>query len=201
MRYAKKSLGQNFLIDSNIIKKIVNLTSIEGKNILEIGAGYTTPFLLEALINNERVYDDGNLQPSYFKDYIYDPKLIVSVLAAKTSVSEVKPGSSNDIFFARVTFSIELCVGDNLVSSVDSKSTAAAFEELSEKYLSEAIEVKADCVKVVCEFRNPMPEIAFVAFCCFCVSRIFFGSISDATIDVTSSEMLNPEPPLLTKLK
>ena len=39
MRYAKKSLGQNFLIDSNIIKKIVNLTSIEGKNILEIGPG------------------------------------------------------------------------------------------------------------------------------------------------------------------
>jgi len=47
------------------------------KNVLEIGAGYTTPFLLEALINNERVYDDGNLEPSYFKDYVYDSKLVV----------------------------------------------------------------------------------------------------------------------------
>jgi len=47
------------------------------KNILEIGAGYTTPFLLEALINNERVYDDGNLDPLYFKDYVYDSKLVV----------------------------------------------------------------------------------------------------------------------------
>ena len=47
------------------------------KNILEIGAGYTTPFLLEALINNERVYDDGNLEPSYFRDYVYDSKLVV----------------------------------------------------------------------------------------------------------------------------
>ena len=47
------------------------------KNILEIGAGYTTPFLLEALINNQRVYDDGNLEPSYFKNYIYDPKLVI----------------------------------------------------------------------------------------------------------------------------
>ena len=47
------------------------------KNILEIGAGYTTPFLLEALVNNERVYDDGNLEPSYFKNYVYDPKLVV----------------------------------------------------------------------------------------------------------------------------
>ena len=47
------------------------------KNILEIGAGYTTPFLLEAIINNERVYDDGNLNPEYFNSYVYDPKLVV----------------------------------------------------------------------------------------------------------------------------
>ena len=39
MGYAKKSLGQNFLIDSNIIKKIINLTTIFDKNILEIGPG------------------------------------------------------------------------------------------------------------------------------------------------------------------
>jgi len=39
MRYAKKSLGQNFLIDSNIIKKIINLTNIFDKDILEIGPG------------------------------------------------------------------------------------------------------------------------------------------------------------------
>ena len=37
--YAKKSLGQNFLIDLNIIKKITNLTEILNKNVLEIGPG------------------------------------------------------------------------------------------------------------------------------------------------------------------
>ena len=35
----KKSLGQNFLIDQNIIKKIVNLIDIKKKNIIEIGPG------------------------------------------------------------------------------------------------------------------------------------------------------------------
>ena len=40
MRLAKKSLSQNFLIDKNICKKIINLTNIEKKNILEIGPGY-----------------------------------------------------------------------------------------------------------------------------------------------------------------
>ena len=36
---AKKSLGQNFLIDESILEKIVNITNINEKNILEIGPG------------------------------------------------------------------------------------------------------------------------------------------------------------------
>ena len=36
---AKKSLGQNFLIDKNVINKITNIVNIESKSILEIGPG------------------------------------------------------------------------------------------------------------------------------------------------------------------
>ncbi len=36
---AKKSLGQNFLIDENIIEIIINTVNIENKSILEIGPG------------------------------------------------------------------------------------------------------------------------------------------------------------------
>ncbi len=36
---AKKSLGQNFLIDKNILEKITNITNIKNKTILEIGPG------------------------------------------------------------------------------------------------------------------------------------------------------------------
>ena len=39
MIFAKKSLGQNFLIDKNVIKKITSLINISGKNIIEIGPG------------------------------------------------------------------------------------------------------------------------------------------------------------------
>ena len=35
----KKSLGQNFLIDENVLNKIVSLIKIENKSILEIGPG------------------------------------------------------------------------------------------------------------------------------------------------------------------
>ena len=39
MRKAKKSLGQNFLIDKNIIKKIIDIIEIKNKIILEVGPG------------------------------------------------------------------------------------------------------------------------------------------------------------------
>ena len=39
MLRAKKSLGQNFLTDVNILEKITNLISIENQNVLEIGPG------------------------------------------------------------------------------------------------------------------------------------------------------------------
>ena len=39
IKFQKKSLGQNFLIDKNIVKKILNLTNLNNKNIIEIGPG------------------------------------------------------------------------------------------------------------------------------------------------------------------
>ena len=46
---AKKSLGQNFLIDKNILNKIVDITKIKNEAILEVGpgTGNLTSFILE----------------------------------------------------------------------------------------------------------------------------------------------------------
>jgi len=46
---AKKSLGQNFLIDREILERIVNTTAIRNKNILEVGpgTGNLTSFILK----------------------------------------------------------------------------------------------------------------------------------------------------------
>jgi 16S rRNA (adenine1518-N6/adenine1519-N6)-dimethyltransferase len=46
---AKKSLGQNFLTDVNILEKIVGVTKIENKTILEVGpgTGNLTSFILK----------------------------------------------------------------------------------------------------------------------------------------------------------
>ena len=39
MILAKKSLGQNFLIDKNVVKKIIHLSKIKNQHIVEIGPG------------------------------------------------------------------------------------------------------------------------------------------------------------------
>ena len=46
---AKKSLGQNFLIDKNILKKIISIKDISNDVVLEVGpgTGNLTSFILE----------------------------------------------------------------------------------------------------------------------------------------------------------
>ncbi len=47
--YPKKSLGQNFLIDQNILEKIVSLIDVKDKSVLEVGpgTGNLTSFILK----------------------------------------------------------------------------------------------------------------------------------------------------------
>ena len=76
MTLAKKSLGQNFLIDENIINKISSLINIEDQNILEVGPG--TGNLTNALLKKKpkKFYviekDDNlaNILKKEFKDKI-----------------------------------------------------------------------------------------------------------------------------------
>ena len=48
---AKKSLGQNFLIDNKILEKIVSCVNIKNKTILEVGPG--TGNLTNYILNKE----------------------------------------------------------------------------------------------------------------------------------------------------
>ena len=71
---AKKSLGQNFLIDVNIIKKIVSLIEINNKSILEVGpgTGNLTSYILKKnpkkLLVVEKDKNLANLLKKKFED-------------------------------------------------------------------------------------------------------------------------------------
>ena len=75
----KKSLGQNFLIDKEILKLIVELTSVEGKSILEIGpgTGNLTSLILEKKPKKLCVIEkDNNLAKKLVKNYKNKIKVI-----------------------------------------------------------------------------------------------------------------------------
>ena len=75
---AKKSLGQNFLIDKIILEKITNLVSIENKNIIEIGpgTGNLTNLILNKKPKKYLVVEKDNDLATNLKDK-YKDKLIV----------------------------------------------------------------------------------------------------------------------------
>jgi len=57
LHLSKKSLGQNFLTDQNIVKKIVNLINIEkNQTVLEIGSGYGGLTKVIANTKSKKIY-------------------------------------------------------------------------------------------------------------------------------------------------
>ena len=76
---AKKSLGQNFLIDQNIIDKIINTVEIDNKSILEVGpgAGNLTKAILKKQPKKLIVIEkDNNLAELLKKDFDNNIKII-----------------------------------------------------------------------------------------------------------------------------
>ena len=57
LQKAKKSLGQNFLIDNNIINKIVKIGNInKTKTVMEIGCGYGNLTRAIALASPKKIF-------------------------------------------------------------------------------------------------------------------------------------------------
>ena len=80
MKKAKKSLGQNFLIDKNICNKIIKQTIIKNKKIIEIGPGkgFLTDLILQHNPNKMYLIEKDNELSSYLKKkYILFKNVIV----------------------------------------------------------------------------------------------------------------------------
>ena len=78
MRLPKKSLGQNFLIDKNIIGKIISLIKLHDRHVIEIGPGHGA-LTNEILKKNPRsltlIEKDNNLFNSLKKKYSKNKKI------------------------------------------------------------------------------------------------------------------------------
>ncbi|MBR3746090.1 MAG: 16S rRNA (adenine(1518)-N(6)/adenine(1519)-N(6))-dimethyltransferase, partial [Selenomonadaceae bacterium] len=93
--HAVKGLGQNFLIDAQIVRRIVDAAEIsEGEDVLEIGAGIgsLTQGLLEAGANVTAIELDKKL-PAVLKETLagYENFRLVEGDILKVDVAELMP--------------------------------------------------------------------------------------------------------------
>ncbi len=77
---AKKSLGQNFLIDKNILNKIVNTVNIKNKAILEVGpgTGNLTSLILKKKPKKFVVIEKDNDLSKNLKNIFKDQLIIIN---------------------------------------------------------------------------------------------------------------------------
>ena len=75
---AKKSLGQNFLIDKNIIKKIIELVNLRNKNVVEIGPGKgaLTDEILKKKPKSLIIIEKDNFLANQLKEKYQDIKIL-----------------------------------------------------------------------------------------------------------------------------
>ena len=116
IRY-KKSLGQNFLIDKNILKKITEKISIKDQNIFEIGAGSgnLTEFILSKNPRSLTIIEkDQNLYNNLKKKFNhYDKIEIINGDILKFNLEKkIKPRT---IIFGNLPYNISTKIHTNLI--------------------------------------------------------------------------------------
>ena len=78
MKLAKKSLGQHYLVDKNVIKKITDTVEIENKNVIEIGPGRgaLTEEILRRNPKSLALIEKDNELSKYLKLKYFDKNLL-----------------------------------------------------------------------------------------------------------------------------
>ena len=114
---AKKSLGQNFLVDNNVINKIIEITDINNKIVMEIGAGYGN--LTKAIISKnpkkilavEKDKKLASILVKNFKDYNNLEIINRDIL----NVIEGKKSEHNVVIFGNLPYNVSTKILASLI--------------------------------------------------------------------------------------
>ena len=139
----KKSLGQNFLIDKNIINKIINIGNIEEKDaVLEIGpgTGKLTEYILKKKPNKFFVIEkDSNLTKILKKKFDNQIKIInQDILDFK--LENIK--ENNLIIFGNLPYNISSQILIKLITYTKKNSTFKKFILMFQKEVADKILAK-----------------------------------------------------------
>ena len=174
MIYAKKSLGQNFLIDKNIIKKIVKLTKIKNKNIVEIGPGkgaLTEEILKENPKSFKIIEKDFNLAKRLNEKYFKNKKIkVFNDDILKFNIDKIL--SKNTVIFGNLPYNIssQIFVKILRLEKLYSKVESLIFmfqKELGEKIISKYPSSNYGRLSILTNLKLSLIKKFFVSPNCF----------------------------------
>lgn len=170
----KKSLGQNFFIDGNLLKKMVDMAEIDGESVLEIGAGIGT--LTEELAIHARdviSYEIDNSLKEVHKETL--PYSNIKIIYEDFLKSDLKLSYGTKVV-ANLPYYISSKILVKLLDyhhNIDS-ITILTQKEMAERILGESISSisilvayytdHASSFKVPKDSFYPMPKVESVAF-------------------------------------
>ena len=174
MVFSKKSLGQNFLIDKNIIKKIINSTFIKNRNIIEIGPGKgaLTDEILKKNPKSLKLIEKDNQLCEYLKNKYLNNKNIKIFNRDILNFNLYKVSEKNSILFGNLPYNISSQI---LVKIIKFKNLTSKFsniifmfqKELGEKIISKFPSSNYGRLSILSSYKLEIKNKFFVSANCF----------------------------------
>ena len=143
----KKSLGQNFLIDRNVLEQIVDTVEITGKEVLEIGpgSGNLTTFILKK--NPKKVYtiEKDDELALLLKDKFSDEITIINEDVLK--ISEDKISNEKLTVFGNLPYNISTEILSKWIVNLDKKIWFESLVLMFQKEVAERIVAESNTSK------------------------------------------------------
>ncbi len=135
MNYPKKSLGQNFLIDKNIVNKIISTIKINNENILEVGPGLGT-------LTDEIIKKNPKKLILVEKDNELYAKLKVKYANTNINIKII----NDDI----LNFNFEKLINYKIISNLP--------YNISSKFLLKTIKLNKNILEILCMIQSELAD-------------------------------------------
>ena len=144
---AKKSLGQNFLVDQNILEQIVNTVEIENREILEIGpgSGNLTAHILKKLPKKVFVIEKDNDLSSLLSEKFNDEINIINDDVLK--ISENKISKEKLTVFGNLPYNISTEILSKWIVNLDDNFWFSELVLMFQKEVADRIIAKSGTSK------------------------------------------------------
>ena len=129
MKFLKKSLGQNFLVDKNIIKKIINCSVFQNRDIVEIGPGKgaLTKEILKKKPKSLFLIEKDNILANDLRKEYFKNKLVKIVNNDVLKLNLEKVLKKNSLIIGNLPYNISSQI---LVKFLKFKNWPPKFEDL-----------------------------------------------------------------------